>query len=229
MTLFRNLFFTLTLLTAGLLANDTPHADVIIKRMIVAYGGKQNIQQLNAYEQFWNIETKTTDTNGTDERMVMMPNSLSTKLLYPNKTEIRMLHNNYGTKKFDDQLIQAKGPMLDAMKLQLMRLYHPLVLQRKLSHIHASEDAKHYILTLTQGSISAQYFVSKERYLVDKVIGKLQMGAQTMEFVTLYKDYRPVQGVMVPYKEIKYAGNVNTAVMHLLKMHFLTAPKIIVH
>ncbi len=226
MKLLRTLLFTFILIATGLYANTSPNAKVVIERMIIAYGGEQNIQKLNAYEQFWKIETKTTDTNGTDERMVMMPNSLSTELIYPNKTEVRMLHNNYGTKKFDNKTIQAKGPMLDAMKLQLMRLYHPLVLQSKLSAISASEDATHYILTLTQGTVSASYFVSKENYLVEKVIGKLRMGGQAMEFVTLYEDYRPVQGVMVPYKEIKYAGSVNTAIMHLQKMHFLAAPKI---
>ncbi len=226
MKLFRTLLLMLTSIATALYANPTPDTKVIIDRMIVAYGGDHNIQKLNAYEQFWNIETKTTDTNGTDTRMVMMPNSLSTELVYPNKTETRMLHNNYGTKTFDNQTIQAKGPMLDAMKLQLMRLYTPLVLQKKLSHITASEDATHYILTLPQGTITTIYFVSKENYLVEKVIGKLQMGNQAMEFVTLYKDYRPLQGVMVAYKEVKYAGSINTAIMHLKKMHFLAAPKI---
>ncbi len=226
MKLLHTLLFMFTLISTALYADTSPDANVVIDRMIVAYGGEQNIQKLNAYEQFWKIETKTTDTNGTDERMVMMPNSLSTELIYPDKTEVRMLHNNYGTKKFDNKTIQAKGPMLDAMKLQLMRLYHPLVLQNKLPHISASEDATHYILTLTQGTVSASYFVSKEHYLVDKVIGKLHMGGHPMEFVTLYEDYRPTQGVMVAYQEVKYAGSVNTAVMHLQTMHFLAAPKI---
>ncbi len=226
MPLFAILLLTLTLFTHGLLANAAPDANVIVHRMIVAYGGEQNLQKLNAYEQLWKIETKTTDTNGTDARMVMMPNSLSTKLIYPNKTETRMLHNNYGSKKFDSRTITAKGPMLDAMKLQLMRLYHPLVLQQKLSHITALENTSHYVLTLTQGSLTAQYIVSKENYLIDKVVGTLQMGGAPMEFVTLYEDYRPFQGVMVPYKEVKYAGSVNTAIMHLQNMHFLTAPKI---
>jgi len=226
MKLLHTLLFTFTLIATGLYANTPPNAKVVIERMIIAYGGEQNIQKLNAYEQVWKIETKTTDTNGTDERMVMMPNSLTTKLIYPDKTEVRMLHNNYGTKKFDNKIIQAKGPMLDAMKLQLMRLYHPLVLQSKLSAISTSEDATHYILTLTQGTVSASYFVSKENYLVEKVIGKLRMGGQDMEFVTLYEDYRPIHGVMVPHKEVKYAGDVNTAIMHLQKMRFIAAPKI---
>jgi len=108
----------------------------------------------------------------------------------------------------------------------IFAFYHPLVLQNKLRNISASEDAKDYILTLKEGSLSAQYFVSKETYLIEKVVGKLSMGGQPMEFVTLYDDYRAIKGVMVPYKEVKYAGSVNTAVMHLQKMHFLAAPKI---
>ncbi len=221
------LFLAIMLFTATLYAKDEPNSKVVIDRMVIAYGGEQNIKQLNAYEQFWKIETKTTDTNGTDNRMVMMPSSLTTELIYPNKTEVRILHNNYGTKKFSNKTIKAQGPMLDAMKLQLMRIYHPLILQSKLNNITASEDANYYILTLKQGSIAAKYFVSKENYLIEKVIGQLQMGGQAMEFVTLYEDYKVQNGVMVPHKEIKYAGSVNTAIMHLQKMHFITAPKII--
>lgn len=216
------LLFVLPLLLIALYAENLS-SNTIIDNMISAYGGEKALQQLNNYNQVWHIETKTTDTNGTDERIVNMPSSLTTKLTYPHKSEMRILHNDFGIKKYGDRESQAKGPMLDAMKLQLMRLYSPLVLQSKKEKIKLLSQDKYYKLILHQGSITAEYFVSKTTYLIEKVIGRLTIGSQQMEFLTFYDDYKDVNGVMIPYIEIKYAGNVNTAIMHLKETNFIQA------
>lgn len=213
---------TLAVLVLSLQAQAQPN-QVIIDHMIDAYGGEKNLVQMNHYDQIWTIETRTTDTNGTDKRSVHLPYYLKTELIYPNKTEIRLLDHDTGTKQFGSQIIPAHGPMLDAMKTQLMRLYHPLILKEQIANITVAETPEHYILTLNAGTVSADYFVSRKSYLIDKVIGRLQMGPQQMEFLTLYDDYKPFKGVMIPHAETKYAGSVNTAVMRLEKTT-LTAP-----
>lgn len=219
----------MTLLT-GALFSMALHAgpqgsDAVIEKMIAAYGGEKNIAQLNNYEQVWHIETKTSDTNGTDRRSVHLPLLLRTALEYPDKSEIRTLIKDYGTKQFGQKKIEAKGPMLDAMKLQLMRLYHPLLLKEKRRDITLSETPRHFVLALKADSITAEYFVSKTNYLVDKVAGHLTMGSREMTFLTRYEDYAPLNGVMLARKEIKYAGSVNTAVMRLQQMTFTAPPK----
>lgn len=210
-------FITLIFLSLALHA-QSPSKAVLINKMIEVYGGEKNLAQLNNYEQVWHIETKTSDTNGTDKREVHLPIFLKTELIYPQKSEIRILINDYGTKQFGQEKIQAKGPMLDAMKAQLIRLFHPLILKEKIADITASETPEYYLLAITANSVTAEYFVSKKSYLIEKVIGRLQMGPQNMEFLTLYEDYKPINGVMVPHTEIKYAGSVNTAVMRLQEM-----------
>ncbi|MCF6310369.1 MAG: hypothetical protein L3J19_07885 [Sulfurimonas sp.] len=196
-------------------------SEKIVDKMITAYGGEKNIKKLNSYEQVWNIETKTNDRNGTDNRKVDMPYFLSTELTYPDKKEIRVLIKDYGTKQFTNRKIQAKGPMLDAMKLQLMRLYNPLVLKNNLKDITLVPKKKQYLLSFKNGTVTAEYFVSKKSFLVEKVIGRLKMGSHSMEFLTLYEDYKLRSGVMVHHKEIKYAGSTNTAIMRLKNMKFL--------
>ncbi|MEN8147378.1 MAG: hypothetical protein ABFR02_07150 [Campylobacterota bacterium] len=218
------IFLTVSLFAIALHA-QAPTSEVVVNKMIEAYGGEKSIMQLNNYEQFWHIETKTRDTNGTDTRAVHMPILLRTELVYPHKTEVRTLINDYGTKQFGQKKVQAEGAMLDAMKLQLMRLFHPLVLKEKLGDITLSETSEHYVLDLKAGSISAEYFVSKKSYLIEKVVGHLKMGSQGMEFLTLYEDYTSLNGVMLPRKEVKYAGSVNTAVMRLQKMTFTAPPQ----
>lgn len=197
----------------------------LIDTMIEAYGGEKNLARMDHYTQVWQIETKTSDTNGTDRREVHLPGYLKTELVYPHKTEIRTLENGIGTKQFGTQTIPAQGPMLDAMKAQLLRLYHPGILKEKASGITVSETPEHYVLSLRADTLTSEYFVSRKSRLIDKVVGRLQMGAQTMEFLTLYEEYRSRSGVMVPHREVKYAGSVNTAVMRLGEMDFIPSSR----
>ncbi len=203
---------------------QTP-GEAVVEKMIEVYGGEKNLKQLNNYTQQWHIETMTSDTNGSDTREVNLPIFLYTKLLYPHKSETRMLINDYGTKEFSQKKIQATGPMLDAMKLQRMRLYHPLILKNNLNAISVEQTPEHYVLVLKEKALTAKYFVSKRSYLIDKVIGELNMGGQKMEFLTLYEAYQARNGVMLPHKEVKFAGGVNTAVMRLQQMKFTPPPQ----
>lgn len=202
-------------LSATVTYGAEPSSTKLLDKMIKVYGGQENLKQLNDYKQSWHIETKVSDKNGSDSREVMMPSYLYTHLWYPHKTEIRVLDNGKGIKKYSQRTIEAKGPMLDAMKLQLMRLFHPLELKKRVKNITISSTPTHYILSLNEDGLTAKYFVSKKSFLIEKVIGTLKMGGQKMEFLTLYQDYKRVNGVMIPHKEIKYAGDVNTAIMRL--------------
>lgn len=202
------------LLLTSLSAKDSA-SDEILNKMINVYGGEKNIIKMSNYEQVWLIEAKAGNSNGSDHRRVSLPDSLSTELTYPDKKERRVLVEGYGVKEFGDKKVVASGPMLDAMKLQLMRLYNPLVLKNRAQNIELGSDDANYILTLKEGELETKYFVSKRDYLIEKVVGKLSFGAQSMEFVTLYKNYEKKEGVMMPTIEVKYAGDVNTAVMKL--------------
>lgn len=202
------------LLLTSLNAKDIV-SDEILNKMINVYGGEKNITNMSSYEQVWLVEAKAGNSNGSDHRKVTLPSSLYTKLTYPDKKETRTLVEGHGIKELGDKKVVASGPMLDAMKLQLMRLYNPLVLKNRAQNIELSGDDTNYILTLKEGDIETKYFVSKREYLIEKVIGKLSFGTQSMEFVTLYKDYEKKEGVMMPTTEVKYAGSVNTAVMKL--------------
>ena len=223
MRILTKLLLAMVLLALSLEAK-APNAEMVIHNMIQAYGGEKNLSKQNYYEQVWHIETMMSDKNGTDNRMVHLPDLLRTELVYPDKTEIRSLVKGFGIKQYDQRKIQAEGPMLDAMKLQLMRVYTPLVLRDKADQITVTQDKDHYILTLAVESLKAEYFVSKTKFVIEKVVGTLSMGTQTMAFLTLYENYKLLDGVLLPHKEIKYAGDVNTAIMHLRETKFIAPP-----
>ncbi len=192
----------------------------ILDEMIIRYGGEESLKQLNSYKQIWNVETKMGNSHGTDTREIRLPNFLKVELVYPNRSEIRILDHAKGIKKYPNKTIEAKGPMLDAMKLQLMRLYTPLELKKRAKDIKVLEDDNFYVLILEQDNLVANYFVSKKDYYISLVIGELSMNGSKMEFRTFYEDYAITHGVMMPHKEIKYAGSVNTAILRLKEVSF---------
>ena len=192
----------------------------VIKKMIKAYGGKSNLLKLNNYKQVWNIEFMTSDKSGFDKREVEMPYKLRTEIVYPERTEVRMINKNSATKIFGGKKTPIKGPMFNAVKLQLMRLYHPLVLKNKLKDLTLTQNKKQYIFILKNGNLTVEYVVSKKTYLIEKAIGRLKMGLHQMQFLTRYEDFRSKGGVLVPHKEIKFVGGMNTAVMVLKEMKF---------
>jgi len=212
-------FFALSVEASGL------NKEAIVDKMIEVYGGEALLWQVSSYDQVWEIDRKTDNKKGVDYREVTLPDYLRTKLIYTDKIEIRTLLKNKGEKEVNGKKKNQIGPMLEAMKLQLMRLYSPIILKKQIRNITLSVSPTYYELSLAKGTSIAKYFVSKKSFLVEKVIGTLKVGKDTMEFKTLYQDYRNIHGLMLAHKEIKYASDINTAVMSLKDMKVVRATK----
>ena len=217
------LLFSLAILLTSLnTSGSTDSANDLIDQMISSYGGAKTLEKLNKpYKQVWQLNAVSRNTKGNDTRYIALPNKLKVELTYPNNSETRILDGNQGIKIYDkSKHVEAKGPALDAMRLQRMRLYSPLLLKNRVADIKLSDKNDHYCLTLSEGGLIAEYLVNKQTNLIDTVIGTLQMGGKKMQFRTEYQDYKMEEGVMLPHQEIKYAGNVNTAVLTLLETSF---------
>ena len=217
------LLFSLAILLTSLNTSaSTDSANDLIDQMISSYGGAKTLEKLNKpYKQVWQLNAVSRNAKGNDTRYIALPNKLKVELTYPNNSETRILDGNQGIKIYDkSKHVEAKGPALDAMRLQRMRLYSPLLLKNRVADIKLSDKNDHYCLTLSEGGLIAEYFVNKQTNLIDTVIGTLQMGGKKMQFRTEYQDYKMEEGVMLPHQEIKYAGNVNTAVLTLLETSF---------
>ncbi len=213
------IFFITALLTSSSYAKELNKLEVI-DEMIKTYGGEKNLLQLDSYEQVWNVEFMNSEKSGFDKRTVKMPHNLRIEIIYPERKEVRILTKQKAKKIFGDKTEDVKGPLADAMRLQLLRLYHPLELKRRVDDLNITQNQKQHILTLKNGLISIEFIIRKKDFLIEKVIGRLKMGPQQMEFLTKYEEYKLVNGVMVAHKEIKYVGSMNTAIMELKEIKF---------
>lgn len=198
-------------------------ADVykLLDRMIVTYGGAEALQKANDYTQEWEVTAMVRNEKGTDRRKVSLPGELYTDIVYPSRSETRILKDGKGIKITDETNTRvATGPMLDAMKLQLMRLYNPLTLKAHAGALTLSGNDTEKILSLSHEGLRCDYYVDPSTLFITKVIGTLSMGGQSMQFLTEYKAHKVVNGIVMPHNEIKYAGSVNTAVLSLKSVSF---------
>lgn len=197
-------------------------AEQLLDQMINAYGGAIALEKLNnPYHQLWDVDAVARNKKGTDQRDIALPGKLATVLTYPDMVENRMLIGNQGEVVYNNSdHVKAEGPRLNAMRLQRMRLYSPLLLRSKAADIDFAEDGGKYRLTLTEGDVTTDYYVDPGSHLISVVTGKLQIGGMTMTFRTEYHDYKMVSGVMLPHREVKFAGAVKTAIVTLRETSF---------
>ena len=195
--------------------------ETVLERVIHAYGGEENLRKLDNVVQEWDFVALMGNRHGTDIRSIRIPGQLKVELTYPDKTETRLLNGDTGRVIFNGGAAQiAAQRQTDAMRLQLMRLYSPLVLRDRSESIKLVVDGDFCALTLIENGVQAIYLVNQETWRIEKVVGALKINGAEMRFLTEYSDFKIVDGVLVHQKENKFAGNVNTAKLLLRQITF---------
>jgi len=221
----RKLLLSLLLLIPLCAGAQSPDKSYVLERLVDAYGGAENLRKLDNVVQEWDMVALMSKRQGTDVRHITIPGQLQVTLTYPQKVERRMLAGDTGRVSFNGgESYPATEPQRDAMRLQLMRLYSPLVLRDKTDNVTLTMEGDLCALTLEEHGVRADYLVNLDTWRIEKVAGTLNMGGGDMRFLTEYSDFEFIDGVLVHRKENKYAGNVNTAVLTLKDIRFDAEP-----
>ncbi|MBE9535846.1 MAG: hypothetical protein IMF07_01595 [Proteobacteria bacterium] len=203
-------------------SGETVKIETLLDQMISAYGGEENLKKLNTYRQEWSLTAAMSGEKGFDSRSVALPDRLRVELVYFAHNEIRILNGDGGLKIYNrTQKKKVQSPGLDAMKLQRMRLYHPLTLKERLHNSSLTQKEGFHVIILSEKELITEYYINPSTFMIEKVVGLIQAGGMSMEFKTLYSDFRKVDGVVLPHKEVKFAGATNTAVLTLKKIELL--------
>jgi hypothetical protein len=217
--LIRALFAFSLLIQAGSVEPGTLDLDAVLDEMIAAYGGEQNLRKLDSMAQEWDFVAMMGNRRGTDIRQVSIPGRLKVELTYPDKSEIRILDGDFANVIFNHRPSQqATSPQRDAMRLQLMRMYSPLVLREKREALALTQEGTLVALSLNENGLRVDYLIDPESWTIQIVVGTLNIHGTEMQFRTEYSDFRFHDGVLVHEKENKFAGGVNTAVLTLRKI-----------
>jgi hypothetical protein len=215
----------LTLLTVFTLtapaAAQAGELSVVLDQVVEIYGGEDNLRKLDRMVQEWDVVALMGNRHGTDKRIVRVPDQLRVELTYPGKKEVRILNENAAFTIFGEGPAPQAAPLQrDAMRLQLMRHYSPLVLRNKLRSLKLTDSGNSLVLTLTEHGVRVEYFLTKESWRIERVVGTLKVGSGQMSFITDYSDFKRINGVLVHQREDKYAGSTNTAMLQLRHIEF---------
>jgi hypothetical protein len=193
----------------------------VLQKLIESYGGETNLRKLERMVQEWDMVAMMGNRHGKDVRSIRVPDQLKVELTYPDKTEIRILNGEKARVAFNnDPWRAASAPQQDAMRLQLMRLYSPLVLRDKGDSLKLMLDGEYCALSLVERGIRADYLVNQDTWRIEKVVGTLWINDTEMRFLTEYSDFKFVDGTLVHQRENKFAAGVNTAVLQLRNIEF---------
>jgi hypothetical protein len=195
--------------------------NTVLDRLIHTYGGESNLGKMDNMIQKWDLVAMMGKRHGTDTRSIHAPNQLRVELSYPEKSETRILNGDSAHVIFEGRAAEdVSGIQRDAMRLQLMRLYSPLMLRTKIDSVSLIEEGDLLALSLVENGVHVHYLVNKENWHIEKVAGTLLMNGNEIQFLTEYSDFAVVEGVLVHHKENKFAGGVNTAMLQLRQITF---------
>jgi hypothetical protein len=179
----------------------------------------QRKEQLDRQIQEWDVVALMGNRHGTDVRRIRVPHQLKVELTYPNKKETRILSGTAGAVIYGGQPVRiADQPQRDAMRLQLMRLYSPLVLRDRIDALTLTVEGEFCVITLFEHGVRVDYLVNTGNWHIEKVVGSLAIQGSEMQFLTEYSDFNIRDGVLVHERENKFAGGVNTAVLQLRRL-----------
>ncbi len=215
-------FVFMLLLTGAFAAHaQATEVDDVLDQVIKAYGGEQNLRKLDRMTQEWDMVALMGNRHGKDVRSIRAPGQLRVNLIYPEKSETRIINDGTGYVIFDGAPAQqVAGIQRDAMQLQLMRLYSPLVLREKMGSIGLIEQGDLLALTLAEHGVHVHYMINRENWHIEKVAGVLLMNGNEIQFLTEYSDFAVIDDVLVHQKENKFASGMNTAVLQLRNITF---------
>lgn len=190
----------------------------VVDRVMEAYGGVDAVRRVRTLRQEGMVITAAGSEHGSTVRIATCPDRLSLMVEYPNRTEIR-IHDEEGSWQGPSPatLSETSGPMTGAMALQAARTCLPgsLDVYRESARI-VEVQPEHVVVAVEMGpDLRLRVFVSSETGLVLRSESILSMGAMSMVFASDYADYRPVDGVMFPFREEAFASGAHTASIHL--------------
>ncbi|HEX6790397.1 MAG TPA: hypothetical protein VF247_03725 [Candidatus Krumholzibacteria bacterium] len=213
--------------TARIAGAQKPDANVadIVSRVIEAYGGEKAMHALHGYYASGNQWAAQRDEPMRAQRWFARPDRLRLDLDYPDHHEIRITDGDVGWLGSSPQDLAPAIPVkLLAMRLQTARLDLPLRLLEHQGEIEprGTDPQGRTVLRIPiDASLRIDYHVDPATWRITRVT--TGMAQPPLEFVADYEQFHAVDGVLVPFREVTYAGGTLTAKFQLTE--FVWNPK----
>jgi hypothetical protein len=200
--------------------------DRLIGRTIGEYGGEKALRDAPAVRQTGHVTSMLRGgASGSIVREFERPDHLRVEIHYGSETEVRIYDGKTGWR----QGSVVTGPPLDAMVLQAARMALPLILlDRKRDlvdrgrRVFEGKAVRTLELPLGRGlALTVDIDPATGRIVRSSGTGGNPGGGVPLEFVTSYKEFRTVTGLLHPFREGNYANGFATGETTLSRVEVL--------
>jgi hypothetical protein len=185
-------------------------------KMFDAYGGRERLSQIHSIAAEGKITALIRGDHGVYRRAWRMDGKLFVDIRYTRSRETRILNGTRALRGIDEKMEDASGPGYLAMVYQYNELSMPFAL------LDGSFDVKDVgrearstgyarILRCTdRAGNSIDVFVDEKTYRIVRTLGSFSIGDTSTTLGAVFSDFRFVDGVLMPFKIVNYAGGTKT-------------------
>lgn len=191
-----------------------PRVAELVSRVIEAYGGETALRAVRGYHAIGRQWAAQGDVPIQVERWFGRPDRLRLELDYPDHHETRITAGALGWTGSSAQSLEPAIPVkLQSMRLQTARLDPPLRLleQREQAAWRGTDPEGRAVLRIPiDTGLHIDYHVDPKTHHVTRMTMGMA-GPPAMDFAADYDQFHEVDGVLVPFREITYAGGTVTS------------------
>jgi len=198
--------------------SQDPHIADVISHIIGAYGGEKALRSVQGYHASGEQLAVQIKKPIRVERWFGRPDRLRLELAYPDHHETRITDGTQGWAGSNIDSLEPANPMkLQAMRLQTARLDTPLRLLEHRDEVEMRDtdpEGRTVLRVPIDTGLYIDYHVDHKTYRITRVTTGMT-GPPAMEFAADYDQFRTVDGVLIAFKEVTYAGGTETSVFQI--------------
>ncbi len=195
-----------------------PRTADVTSRVIDAYGGEEALRSALGYHASGSQLAMQSETPIRVERWFARPDRLRLELAYPDHHETRITDGTQGWTGPSRESLDPASPLkLQAMRLQTTRLDTPLRLLEQKDEVEwrgKDPEGRPVLRLPIDTGLYIDYHVDPETWHITHVTMGMA-GPPSMEFSADYDDFREIDDVLIPFKEVTYAGGTVTSVYQM--------------
>ena len=216
----RNLFLFVASLTIVISAAPVTAQEgkMVIDKVIAAYGGRERLSKVKAIAAEGRITAIMRNDEGAYRRTLRRDGNLFVDIVYSRSSERRILHKDKGYRGTGGKMEEVSGPRLLAMVYQYNELNLPYgLLDDTFKVISLRKDAVNgetvQVLRLADRTGNQMdVSVNAGNYRIMKCEGFFVMGTESTSLSAEFDNFKTVDGVLLPFKVINYAGGMKISV-----------------
>jgi len=201
----------------------------LLDSVVETYGGPAAAARMEAFRVEAEVDARLQGGTGRVVRDFQAPDRYRVEIAYPRGTEVRVLDGDVGWRGDTARLERVEGPPKLAMLYQLLRATVPWVFVHHRGLFEDRGTGRRDGVELRRVGLpwamdlDLTFWVAPVNRRVPWVEGVIRTAQGQIAFATEYKDFRRVEGLLVPFVEENYASGRHTGTTRLRAVLFAPA------